>query len=430
MAWYKTGSAAVVNGSPVVNVAGADFVSNRIQVGWAFVGPDGRPYEITAVNSATQLVLASNYLGASASAQNFAIQPTSSLAGDLAVSIAALAGSYQSVRDSVGQGLFPDGTVASPGFRFAADQDTGLFRNGTDRMSIVSGGTRIAEFGNVVTTFAEAAVGVALDIVGRVSDSASQIRLINNGRSNVLGAMAWDPAIGVTFSSLQGSLRIGCAEGAALYLRGGGADRWLLLGNDFKPNGDNIGALGAPGQRVSVVYAATGAINTSDERSKKWRGGLTPDELAAARSIGESIGVYQMLDAIAVKGDNARLHVGVKAQQVISILRDHGLEPKRYAFVCYDEWDAVEPTPETPAVAARAEIRGEDGQLLAPAEPGMAAQPGNPGMAAGNRYGIRYDELGMFILAAQEQRMRALEDAALAAASRISVVEVAQAGAA
>lgn len=411
MAWYKTGSAAVVNGSPVVNAAGADFVSNGIQVGWAFIGPDGRTYEIAGVNSATQIVLASNYLGASASSQGFAIQPTSSLAGDLALAVSALIATYQNVRDGIGQGLFPDGTVNSPAFRFAADQDTGLFRNSPDRMSIVTGGTRILEIATVLTSFADTAGGTALDLVGRSTDSTSTIRFINTGRSTVLGAMAWDSTIGITLTCYQGSTRIGASDGAAIYFRVGNFDRWQMLGSDLKPAADNLGAIGAPGQRVSVVYAATGAINTSDERSKKWRGALTADELAAAREIGVTIGIYQMLDAVAAKGDAARLHVGVKAQQVISILEAHGLNPMRYAFVCYDEWDAVDPTPEMPATPGRAEVRDDDGRVLVHSEPGTPAQPGNPGLAAGNRYGIRYDELSMFILAAQELRLAAMEQA-------------------
>src|SRR5690606_18897587 len=44
-------------------------------------------------------------------------------------------------------------------------------------------------------------------------------------------------------------------------------------------------------------------------------------------------------DAVDLKGNGARWHVGVKAQQVVSILESHGLNPFDYAFICFDEWE-------------------------------------------------------------------------------------------
>ena len=56
MAWYRAGSVTVTQGSAVVTGAGTDFVSNT-SVGEAFLGADGRVYEIVQVVSATQIVL-------------------------------------------------------------------------------------------------------------------------------------------------------------------------------------------------------------------------------------------------------------------------------------------------------------------------------------------------------------------------------------
>ena len=41
MAWYRTGTVTVTNGSATVTGAGTDFVSNT-QIGECFLGPDGR----------------------------------------------------------------------------------------------------------------------------------------------------------------------------------------------------------------------------------------------------------------------------------------------------------------------------------------------------------------------------------------------------
>ena len=90
--------------------------------------------------------------------------------------------------------------------------------------------------------------------------------------------------------------------------------------------------------------------------------------------IKNSICLYKFNDAVDLKGDGARWHVGVRAQQVISILESHDLNPFEYAFVCYDEWDEQE---------AIYDENGDQQQLA---------------QSAGSRYAIRYDELAMFIL--------------------------------
>lgn len=161
--------------------------------------------------------------------------------------------------------------------------------------------------------------------------------------------------------------------------------RWVLGGGGLTPAADNIYPLGSPSKRCSVLYAATGTINTSDEREKTF---LTTEdaERAAALEIKASIRKFQWDAAIAEKGaDCARYHFGVGAQTVAAIMARHGLDASQYGFFCYDAWDA---TPAQDAVWH--EVDGVP-QILHPA---IEAQP------AGGRYGIRYEELCMFILAA------------------------------
>ncbi|MEJ8630583.1 hypothetical protein P0F65_13435 [Sphingomonas sp. I4] len=119
--------------------AGTDFVSNA-QIGDAFVGPDGRSYEIGQIISATDLRLATNYQAASGGGQAYAIQPTQSYIRDLAIQAGLLLNTFAVVRDGVGQGLFGDGSAALPGIRFTADQDTGICRTDNNGLGIVTGG--------------------------------------------------------------------------------------------------------------------------------------------------------------------------------------------------------------------------------------------------------------------------------------------------
>lgn len=156
------------------------------------------------------------------------------------------------------------------------------------------------------------------------------------------------------------------------------------------PGVDNAQTFGSGSKRLGQIYSGTGTINTSDAREKEWRGALTSSELSAAKRIGAEIGTYKFLAAIAAKGDAARTHVGLRAQTVRDILADEGLEPLDYGFLCHDAWD------ELPGRAAVF----DDGVLVMPA---VEATP------AGDRWGLRIDELALFLVAAQEARLAALE---------------------
>lgn len=144
----------------------------------------------------------------------------------------------------------------------------------------------------------------------------------------------------------------------------------------IEPGEDNAWNAGSSAYRFSQVYAGTGTINTSDEREKTlWRN-QEESEKQAALEIKAAIKAFKFTEAVNSKGDFARWHFGVGAQTVGDILRSHGLNPANYAFWCYDEWDEQQ------------EIKDDEGNILQEYRP------------AGNRYGIRYDEMCMFILAA------------------------------
>ncbi len=82
-----------------------------------------------------------------------------------------------------------------------------------------------------------------------------------------------------------------------------------------------------------------------------------------------------MLDSVDKKGDAARIHFGVGAQTVMAIFEKHGLDAHNYSLFCYDEWDS------------ETEELDENGKVV------------SKGRKAGNAYGIRYDQLSMFLLA-------------------------------
>lgn len=138
----------------------------------------------------------------------------------------------------------------------------------------------------------------------------------------------------------------------------------------FRPRSDNVWGLGQSGLRWSVVYAATGTINTSDEREKQDIADLDAAEKRVAVALKGLVKKFRFKDAVVAKGDAARIHVGLIAQEVVAAFTAEGLDATRYGLLCYDEWDAES---------------DEDGNEIIP---------------AGNRYGVRYEELLSFIIAA------------------------------
>lgn len=144
------------------------------------------------------------------------------------------------------------------------------------------------------------------------------------------------------------------------------ADRIAITDSGHVESGtDNAQTLGAASKRWSTVYAGTGTINTSDAREKTTVAPMTDAEIAAAKQLASEIGTYRFLDAIAAKGDAARTHVGMTVQRAIEVMESHGLDPMRYGFICFDEWEG------------------------------------------GDRYAFRPDELLMFLMRGVEARLTA-----------------------
>ena len=141
-----------------------------------------------------------------------------------------------------------------------------------------------------------------------------------------------------------------------------GAD--VRVGGNIASSVDNSKSCGLATNRWSVVYAGTGTINTSDERLKQDIESLSDAELRVAKSLKGLVKKFRFKDAVQTKGDDARIHVGVIAQEVIAAFQAEGLDPMRYGIVCYDQWDDTDEAP------------------------------------AGDRYGVRYEELLAFVIAA------------------------------
>jgi hypothetical protein len=205
---------------------------------------------------------------------------------------------------------------------------------------------------------------------------------------------------------------IGVVATNNLYVHGdniglGIGDDNLYPTNSAGAANDNAVDLGDASVKWRVVYAGTGSINTSDENEKQQITSLTSAEMTAATAISKLFKNYKWNDAVASKGDDARTHTGVIAQQVQTAMSDAGLDASKYAFWCSNTW--WEKEVEVAAVEANEEklIKAQDAYTRIDTYSSEEEAP--EGAVKKTRMGIRYAELLSFIGAATEQRLTSIE---------------------
>ena len=100
------------------------------------------------------------------------------------------------------------------------------------------------------------------------------------------------------------------------------------------------------------------------------------------------IHTFQFTDAVEKKGsDAARFHAGVIAQEVASAFQAKGLDAARYGLFCHDTWQDEY---ETVEVVDQEEVVDDEGNVVTPR---VTHTEQRLVTAAGDRYGIRYEEL-------------------------------------
>lgn len=249
---------------------------------------------------------------------------------------------------------------------------------GTEVFPLVqSGTTKKATIDNILTAGRDATFGV--------TTGTSKFRITGNGSTPAATDMGWGT------NGVGSRMALNCPAGGEYNFAIGGTNAAGISPTSVYPTSDNALTSALSFWRWSVVYAATGTINTSDARTKQQVADLTAAEQAVAKRIKGLIKTFKFNDAVEAKGDGARIHVGVLAQEVAAAFEAEGLDPTKYALFCHDVWeDQFEDTYEDQ------EILMEDGTSKVQSVKTGTRQV----VVAGDRFGIRYDQLLAFVISA------------------------------
>ena len=150
--------------------------------------------------------------------------------------------------------------------------------------------------------------------------------------------------------------------------------RLFFNSGSFKPYNadDNTLDLGTAVGRWNDVFASNGTIQTSDQNEKQDIASATTKELNVAKKLSTLFKTFRWKDRVAEKGDKARTHNGIVAQEVQSAFSAEGLDASNYGLFTSDTWTNEEGKEQT-------------------------------------RLGVRYPELFSFIFSSIEARLTALE---------------------
>jgi hypothetical protein len=116
---------------------------------------------------------------------------------------------------------------------------------------------------------------------------------------------------------------------------------------------DNAIDLGATSARFDDIYATNGTIQTSDRNEKQDIAELSDAEQRVAVAAKGLLRKFRWKDAVAEKGDEARTHFGIIAQDLQAAFAAEGLDAGDYAMFIHTTWTDEETSEERSRMGVR-----------------------------------------------------------------------------
>jgi hypothetical protein len=194
----------------------------------------------------------------------------------------------------------------------------------------------------------------------------------------------------------------------------GGTRIYQWDSSQFYPLLDNSKDVGAASYRFDDIYATNGTIQTSDRNEKQDIEALSDAEQRVAVACKGLLRKFRWIDAVAEKGDDARIHFGIIAQDLQDAFAAEGLDAGRYAmFISSTWWETDRVVPAVEAVEGAEATYDDEGNQLTEAVEAVVAvsehtvtdhydtlEEAPEGATERTRLGVRYPELLAFIIGA------------------------------
>jgi len=257
--------------------------------------------------------------------------------------------------------------------------------------------------------------GIELRSDGVFVTTANNASPIFANRRSSDGAIATFMQSGSTVGSIKcrssgGNLQIDTGQSGIDF----GGDGYLPMRNGAIT--DNSLDIGSSSFRYQDIYATNGTIQTSDRNEKQDIAELSEAERRVAVAAKGLLRKFRWQSAVTEKGDNARIHFGIIAQDLQAAFAAEGLDAGDYGmFISTTWWEHAVEVPAVEAVDKVTETSvDEEGNetvtVITPAveardaytlrEAYETAEEAPEGSVQKTRLGVRYPELLAFIIAA------------------------------
>ena len=310
------------------------------------------------------------------------------------------------------------GSTASAGEFFAGnDQVVIQSLTATAPLAFRTGGNpateraRIDSIGNLLvgkTTTASENVGVMALSTGRIFGTVNSDDVLLLRRNTTDGNIATFRKDGTTVGKIAssstggGSMVMGNASSGIMFRTDLTTSAFIPANPTTFVQTDNTLDVGHASIRFDDIYATNGTIQTSDRNEKQDIETLSEAEARVAVACKGLLRKFRWKDAVAEKGDEARIHFGIIAQDLQDAFAAEGLDAGRYAmFISSTWWEAERVVP------AVEEVLDDEGNVVTEAvaehtvvDSYQSAEEAPEGATERTRLGVRYPELLAFIIGA------------------------------
>jgi len=227
----------------------------------------------------------------------------------------------------------------------------------TATLTVTPTQTTVEVSGNTTSinvTSADTSINITEDVIGTSGAQSLTGSLTIKGTKPIVSGNTYEPLLNVkmlgtignynssgtiggkSFSSAPPALVVGKGNAGFSFSDFFGDAYILPVNADTGVNVDNIVNFGTSFHRYKIGYFASGTTTSSDANEKQDIEELNDAELRVATRCKALLKKYRRTEAIEEKGDGARIHFGIIAQELDDAFTAEGLDAHRYAMFIED----------------------------------------------------------------------------------------------